>query len=51
MNEAMRQVAAWRAAHGHAPVVSVNVSVRQFLHKDFELQLYSLLLLLHGLPA
>lgn len=50
MNEAMRQVAAWRAAHGHAPVVSVNVSVRQFLHKDFELQLYSLLLL-HGLPA
>ncbi|MFN3377123.1 MAG: putative bifunctional diguanylate cyclase/phosphodiesterase [Burkholderiaceae bacterium] len=50
MNEAMRQVAAWRAAHGHAPVVSVNVSVRQFLHKDFELQLYSLLLL-HDLPA
>lgn len=42
LEEAIRQAAQWRA-NGRAPVVSINVSVRQFTQPGFEGQVFALL--------
>ena len=49
LEEAIRQVAQWRAQGWDAPVVSINVSARQFAHPGFEALLHTLLQR-HGLP-
>jgi diguanylate cyclase (GGDEF)-like protein/PAS domain S-box-containing protein len=49
LEEAIRQVAQWRAQGWDAPVVSINVSARQFAHPGFEALLH-MLLHRHGLP-
>lgn len=36
MRQAIRQAAAWSRESPNAPVVSINVSARQFMHPDFE---------------
>lgn len=48
LEEAIRQAAQWRA-QGAAPVVSINVSVRQFTQPGFEGQVFALLQR-YGLP-
>ncbi|CAN7420472.1 EAL domain-containing protein [Acidovorax sp. LjRoot74] len=43
LEEAIRQAAQWRAQSSFAPVVSINVSVRQFAQPGFESQVFALL--------
>lgn len=43
LEEAIRQAAQWRAQSGVAPVISINVSVRQFAQPGFESQVFALL--------
>ena len=43
LEEAIRQAAQWRAQSGLAPVISINVSVRQFAQPGFESQVFALL--------
>jgi len=49
LEEAIRQAAQWRAQGGVAPVVSINVSVRQFAQPGFESLVFALLQR-HGVP-
>ncbi len=49
MQEAIRQAARWRRGGGQAPVVSINVSARQFAQPDFEGRLLRALQE-HGVP-
>ena len=41
LDEAIRQAASWSLRSHKPPVVGINVSVRQFMHKDFEDRLNS----------
>ncbi len=49
LDEALRQLAQWRTESGCAPVMSINVSARQFAQPGFEERLWSGLRR-HGLP-
>ncbi|QIL43960.1 EAL domain-containing protein [Acidovorax sp. HDW3] len=49
LDEALRQLAQWRTESGSAPVMSINVSARQFAQPGFEERLWSGLQR-HGLP-
>lgn len=39
LDEAVRQAAFWAKSEGLAPIISINISVRQFMQPDFELRL------------
>lgn len=41
LDEALRQLAQWRAESGTAPVISINVSARQFAQPGFEARLWA----------